>query len=245
MSDKASAQHVIEAYRRKRQGPRSSSLLMLITVMIVIVGAAVLVIWLIGPNSPMKAKPTATSTVTPTATFTAVPTASATPTITITPTEVPPTDTPLPTETPTLSGPSWYIVEENDTMSGIAVKFNIDLIVLLNLNPGIDPNTIKVGDKIIIPAPNTTLDTPTPIPPDWRGTIEYRIATGDTLAGIAIKFNSTVQKIMELNNLANANDIQAGITIKVPVNIATPVPTPTEGTTYPTLAPLATSTATP
>lgn len=130
-------------------------------------------------------------------------------------------------------------------MSGIAVKFNIDLIVLLKMNPGIDPNTIKVGDKIIIPAPNTTLDTPTPIPPDWRGTIEYRIATGDTLAAIAIQFNSTVQKIMELNTIENANDIQAGQVIKIPVNIATPVPTATEGTTYPTLPLPATSTASP
>jgi len=245
MSDKESAQHVIEAYRRKRQGPRSSSLLMLFTVMIVIVGAAVLVVWLIGPNSPLKAKPTFTPTITPTATFTATRTATSTVTITLTPTSVPPTDTPFPTDTPTMSGPMWYVVQEGDTLSGIAVKFSIDLIVLLDMNPGIDPNAIKVGDKIIIPAPNTALDTPTPIPAGYRGVIDYRIGLGDTLAGIAIKFNSTVQKIMELNSIKNANDIRAGDIIKVPVNIATPVPTPTEGTTYPTLPIQSTSTATP
>ena len=245
MSDKESAQHVIEAYRRKRQGPRSSSLLMLLTVMVVIIGAAVLVVWLIGPNSPMNPKPTRTPTVTTTPTFTSTSTTTSTPTITLTPTLPPPTNTSLPTETPTLSVPSWYIVEEGDTLSGIALKFNTDLIVLLNMNPGIDANTIKVGDKIIIPAPNTTLDTATPIPPDWRGTIEYTIASGDTLAGIAIKFNSTVQKIMELNKIQNANDIQAGQIIKVPVNIATPIPTATQGTTYPTLPIAATSTETP
>jgi LysM repeat protein len=245
MSDKESAQHVIEAYRRKRQGPRSSSLLMLLTVMVVIIGAAVLVVWLIGPNNPMKPKPTFTPTITSTPTFTPTSTATSTPTITLTPTELPPTDTPLPSETPTLSVPSWYIVEEGDTLSGIAVKFNIDLLVLLKMNPGIDADTIKVGDKIIIPAPNTMMDTTTPIPPDWRGTIEYTIASGDTLAGIAMKFNSTVQKIMDLNKIANANDIQAGQVIKIPVNIATPIPTATEGTTYPTLPIVATSTATP
>jgi LysM repeat protein len=244
MSDKGSAQHVIESYRRKRQGPRSSSLLLLITVMVVIIGAAVLVVWIIGPNNPLKPKPTATPTITltPTSTATAIPTE--TPTVTLTPTEVPPTDTPLPTETPTLSGPSWYVVQEGDTMTGIAEQFGIDLM-LLNMNPTIDPNTIKVGDKVIIPAPNTSLDTATPIPADWRGTIDYRIGTGDTLAAIAIRFNSTVQKIMELNGITNENDIKAGDPIKVPVNIATPVPTPTEGTTYPTLPVLVTATATP
>ena len=245
MSDKESAQHVIEAYRRKRQGPRSSSLLMLFTVMVVIIGAAVLVVWLIGPNSPMKTKPTFTPTITPTPPFTPTSTTTSSPTITLTPPELPPTETSLPTETPTLSGPSWYIVEDGDTLSGIAVEFNIDLIVLLNMNPGIDANTIKVGDKIIIPAPNTLMDTATPIPSDWRGTIDYTIASGDTLAAIAIKFNSTVQKIMELNKIENANDIQAGDLIKVPVNIATPIPTATEGTKYPTLPIITTSTETP
>jgi LysM repeat protein len=245
MSNRDSAQHVIEAYRRKRQGPRSSSLLMLLTVMVVIIGAAVVVVWLIGDNSPLKPKPTSTPTITPTPTFTSTSTATTTPTITLTPTEMPPTETSLPTETATLSGPSWYVVQEGDTMSGIALKFGIDLIVLLNLNPGIDPNTIKVGDKIIIPAPNTQLDTPTPIPPDWRGTIEYRIAPGETLISIAIKFNSTVQKIMELNKITNQNDIKAGDIIKIPVNIATPIPTPTTGTTYPTVPIAATATETP
>lgn len=245
MSDKESAQHVIEAYRRKRQGPRSSSLLLLLTVMIVIIGAAVVVVWLIGPNSPMNPKPTATPTITNTPTPRPTSTTTPTPTITLTPTAPPPTDTPLPTETPTLSGPSWYVVEEGDTLSGIALKFNIDLIVLLNMNPGIDADNIKVGDKIIIPAPNTLMDTATPIPADWRGTIEYTIASGDTLASIALYFNSTVQKIMEVNNIENANDIKAGDKIKVPVNIATPVPTATVGTTYPTLPVAATSTDTP
>jgi LysM repeat protein len=245
MRNKDSAQRVIEAYRRKRQGPRSSSLLLLLTVMVVIIGAAVLVVWVLSPDSPLKAKPTFTPTITPTATLPPTKTITPTPTITLTSTEMPPTDTPLPTETPTLSVPSWYVVEEGDTMSAIAVKFGIDLMVLLNMNPGIDANKIKVGDKIIIPAPNTQLDTATPIPADWRGTIEYRIASGDTLAGIAIKFNSTVQKIMDLNNIKNANDIQAGDVIKVPVNIATPIPTATQGTIYPTLPVAATSTETP
>jgi LysM repeat protein len=117
--------------------------------------------------------------------------------------------------------------------------------LLLNMNPGIDPDTIKVGDKIIIPAPNTLMDTPTPIPSDFRGTINYTIASGDTLAAIAIRYNSTVEKIMELNKITNANDIRAGDVIKVPVNIATPVPTATQGTVYPTVPVIATSTETP
>ena len=61
-----------------------------------------------------------------------------------------------------------------------------------------------------------------------RGTIvEYLVKPGDSLAIIAAKFNSTVEEIVKENDLENANDIQAGIIIKVPVNLVTPVPTAT------------------
>jgi LysM repeat protein len=72
---------------------------------------------------------------------------------------------------------------------------------------------------------------------------------GDTVGAIAIRFRSTVEAIVEENKLDNANDIFAGLILKIPVNIATPVPTATIGTVYPTVniptnTPLA-ATATP
>jgi LysM repeat protein len=55
------------------------------------------------------------------------------------------------------------------------------------------------------------------------------------LGTIAAAFNSTVEAIVAENKLANANDINAGVILKIPVNIATPVPTATVGTVYPTV----------
>lgn len=43
-----------------------------------------------------------------------------------------------------------------------------------------------------------------------RSEIFYTIRPGDMLSGIAKKFNTTVQRIAELNDLVNANKIQAG-----------------------------------
>jgi LysM repeat protein len=114
------------------------------------------------------------------------------------------------------------------------------LPTILALNPQIDATTlvIRVGDKILIPAPDTELPTGTPVPSNIAaGTIvKYTVLLGDTLAGIAAKFNSTVDAIMKIaeNNLTNANDIFAGQILSIPVNIATPVPTATVGTVYPT-----------
>lgn len=248
MSDKESAQSVIEAYRRRQQLSQRAPILLIVAAVLLIVGAAALIFWLTGAELPtlsVLATPTSTATATATATLTSTPTATATETATL----APPTETATPTATETPSGPSIYIVQEGDILSTIAEKFGTDLFTLLALNPEIDPQTliIRVGDQILIPAPDTELPTATPLPSDIpRGTlIDYAIVTGDTLEGIAFRFNSTVEEIIAKNpEIENANDIRVGQIIKVPVNIATQVPTATEGTKFPTIS-APTSTATP
>jgi LysM repeat protein len=74
------------------------------------------------------------------------------------------------------------------------------------------------------------LDTPTPLPTGFTGTIQYTVAVGDSLEIIAVRFNSTVDAILEENEeLENANEIFVGQVLVIPVNIATPVPTNTPG----------------
>jgi len=146
--------------------------------------------------------------------------------------------------------PFVYKVQEDDLgLSMIAEKFNTTIDLILALNPAIDPKTliIYVGQEIIIPAPDTTLPTATPIPPGWIGTIDYIVQKGDTLYSIAEKFNSTVESILALNKdkIKDANDVPYGLLIKVKVNIVTPRPTPTQGTVYPTAPVPATNTPTP
>jgi LysM repeat protein len=91
------------------------------------------------------------------------------------------------------------------------------------------------------------LPTETPLPDDARGEIEYVVKSGDTLEGIAVQFNSTVEAIIEANEgLENANEIFIGQVLIIPVNIATPQPTSTPGPaatlTPPTDTPEATAT---
>lgn len=57
-----------------------------------------------------------------------------------------PTNVPLPTATPFL-----YVVAENDTMIGIAVRFGLTLDELQLANPGVDPRVLSVGTELVIP----------------------------------------------------------------------------------------------
>ncbi|MEA1977285.1 MAG: LysM domain-containing protein, partial [Chloroflexota bacterium] len=159
--------------------------------------------------------------------------ASKTPTPTVTHTPRPPTATPTvtltsaPTLTPTPSGPIVYIVEPGDTLSSIAEKFGVEIVLLMALNDITDPNQLFVNIKITIPESGSLLPTKTPLPENlYAGQqIEYQIQPGDTLETIAAEFNSTAEAIAELNEIDDPNSIGVGQIILVPVNIATPTPT--------------------
>ncbi len=230
-------QEFIESYKKKQQW--MPFVLGGIAVVLVVVGIIVLVMWMSGSGGVTLF---ATKTPTPTITYTPTP-ITPTATVTMTPTV---TNTPEPTVTLTPSGPFEYTVLENDNCYDIAAKYEVDLNVLLALNNFGGGCPIKPGDKILIPAPNQTLPTETPLPTNIaRGTkIEYTLKIGDTLDVVAAKFNSTVEAILKENNIAEdeANNIFAGEKLVVPVNLVTATPTlaPTSTSAASTTAPQAT-----
>ncbi len=56
--------------------------------------------------------------------------------------------TPLPGPSPT---PFYYKIQAGDTLSGVALRYGVDLAVLLAANPGVNPNAISIGTEILIP----------------------------------------------------------------------------------------------
>jgi LysM repeat protein len=69
-----------------------------------------------------------------------------------------------------------------------------------------------------------TTTTSTTEPPGQRF---YVIKPGDTLGTIAALLGVTVQSIVDLNGLANPDDIQAGQTIEIPTGITVIAELPT------------------
>jgi LysM repeat protein len=80
--------------------------------------------------------------------------------------------------------------------------------------------TTDEASKETLPPIRTTTSTTAPatttIP---EGARFYVIKRGDTLAAIAASFNVTVQSIVDLNGLENADAIQADQTIEIPSNV--------------------------
>ena len=248
MDNRKSTRSVIDKYRKRRQ-QNQVFIVWGGAVLLILIGIILLVVWLTGPSKPLSGL-FATETPTPTLTFTPTLTSTPTETLTITPTF---TETP----TPTRNAPYTYIVQEGDYLATIAEKENLGpdgVALILLLNPyteasgtGIDPTTqiIYPGQEILLPFPGMPLPTSTPIPADLqRGTkLTYIVQAGDTLAGIAALFNSTMDDIVTENKLDDPNAIFVGQQLTIPANLVTatatfpPTSTAAAGTPSATVTP--------
>jgi len=238
---KKNAQSVIASYRKKQ---KSGPLLgIILAALLILAGIVIVIVWAVGGSSGGGGGISLFKTKTPTPTQTATPT-PVTPTATYTNTPTV-TNTPTITPTPTASAPFEYVVQEDDNCTTIAEQFEVDIEVLLAINNLDSGCYIRVGDVIMIPAPDQQLPTATPLPADiLPGTkIEYKVRSGDSLSTIAEKFNSTIERIItetnryrtlnKLDTITDNNDIYVGDILIIPVNIVTPVPsaTPTRTST--------------
>jgi LysM repeat protein len=232
--------------RRRVMGPLVTGGL---AIVFIAVGAALMYVWLQGTGIELSFLNTATPT------FTLSPTdppPADTPTITLTPTE-----TLIPSETPTMtaSAPFVYLVQSGDTLVSISEVFGVDYLTIMALNGMTNDSILFVGDQLTIPNPGMEFPTPTPLPPNLgRGAkIQYFVMPGDSIKIIAEKLLSTIEDIIDENDLENPDAIFPGQILIVPYRMITPTfgPSPTpEGfiptdTPTPTSAETSTATATP
>lgn len=135
-----------------------------------------------------------------------------------------------------------YIVQNGDSMSSIAKRFNTKASVLSELNQfESDSERLYVGDKIIVPmqtAPLPVVATPTAnvtavkettvkptgtlkttvttVVKTQPETFDYQVKSGETLFGIANKFKVDKKELMELNDLDYTAKVNVGQKLLIP-----------------------------
>jgi len=115
------------------------------------------------------------------------------------------------------SGTTTYTVKSGDTLLDIAVRFGTTTEAITQLNSLPDPDSLILGQKLIIPAGETTSGSATSGGTTAAGSATtYTVQQGDTLGSIARRFGTTVQELATLNKLANANTIAIGQVLKLP-----------------------------
>ncbi len=158
------------------------------------------------------------------------------------PTSQPPAPTP-PATPPPSGNPTTYVVQSGDTLSRIAARFGISLNALAQANGITNPNYIYVGQVLIIPGtggnptpqptqppnPQPTqppAPQPTATPPSTGNPTTYTVQYGDTLAGIARRFNVSLAELARVNGITNYNYIYVGQVLTIPGTGGNPQPTP-------------------
>lgn len=169
------------------------------------------------------------------------------PTATDTPTDGP-TATPTATQQPiseAFPGQIIHTVQRGDTVGQLATRYGSTIEAITQANSLNENALIFVGQGLIIPvrvvpATETPSATPvvivvTPTPGDGGGPISadtYVVQPGDTLFGIAQRYNTTIGTLVQLNGITNPNRIFYGQRLRLPVSggtppTATPVVNPT------------------
>src|SRR5690606_35484724 len=111
-----------------------------------------------------------------------------------------------------INGVNYYVhkVEAGNTLYGLKRMYGVTMDEIVQANSNSLNGGLKVGQEVLIPAKNVEQSTPA-----VKESSDYKVKSGETLYGISIKFNTTVDELLQLNPSAE-NGIQKGQILKVP-----------------------------
>jgi LysM repeat protein len=137
--------------------------------------------------------------------------------------------TPLPPpviEQPVVTTLSEHTISKGESFYTLGKKYGVGFKAIADANPGVNPNRLKIGDKIKIPPPKTpgaaSLNgAATPVADGAAKT--YKVRSGDNLGKIGKQFGVTPKQLRAANNL-RTDQIKVGQTLKIPAKEVAAVP---------------------
>ena len=94
-----------------------------------------------------------------------------------------------------------HVIRKGETLGAIAKKYDVTASALASHNGISNPNRVKVGQKINIPAKSVS--------------VTYTVRSGDTLSGIAKKHNTTTSAIARANGISDPRKLRPGQKLKI------------------------------
>ena len=100
--------------------------------------------------------------------------------------------------------PQYHAVVAGDTLRKIAASYDTTVLELLDLNPGITPDNLQIGQKVILP-----------LQPLWS---YHVVQLSDNATSLANQYKVPVDALREANGLTS-NKLTVGETIRIPMHL--------------------------
>ena len=97
-----------------------------------------------------------------------------------------------------------YEIHPGDNLSSLASLYSTDTELLVIINGILSANSIRIGQKILIPNAVTNI-------------IIHTIESGETLSRISVRYDSDIEQIIFLNQIENVNAININDLLYIPV----------------------------
>jgi LysM repeat protein len=133
--------------------------------------------------------------------------------------------------------PVVHTVQRGELLSSISKKYNVKMSAIVAANPGLNPDRIRIGQKLKIPAKAAVeqksgvmlasapapkaanIAAPVKTKPAFKAytgpTKDYVVKGGDSLGKIALENGITIRALKEMNGLKKDN-VRVGQKLKVP-----------------------------
>jgi LysM repeat protein len=107
--------------------------------------------------------------------------------------------------------------EAGETLYSIARKYNVPTGAIMNANPGVTPETLAIGQKLVIPQPETSREAIKVSDEPTGKFLEHIVSRGETLYSISRHYGVTIDTLKKYNSGMEFN-LYIGQKIKIPVS---------------------------
>ena len=122
------------------------------------------------------------------------------------------------------TGAATVTVQAGDTLSDIAAREGVGLSQLMQANGISNADLVVVGQRLSIPGRRAAAPAAAARPN--QPTATYTVKSGEILSEIAARFNTSTERLIQLNAIRDPNLVISGTRLQVPVPPRPPAPKP-------------------
>jgi LysM repeat protein len=110
-----------------------------------------------------------------------------------------------------------YTVRDGETLSEIADRQGVSLARLMQANGISNADLVQVGQRLTIPGGRTTAAAAATAPRANQPTAPYTVKSGETLSDIASRFDTSTERLIQINGIRDPDLVMSGTRLQVPV----------------------------